>query len=155
MRKKFSREDNNNFDEVSVSKHDMHTTLLDYIGSFAHEILKSQPFMKNKYPLDFWTQLFHHCQQGEEKRLEKDSIKWGYAVRIALFARKFLSLTEQEQKYILSANEDKVKWRGDDMKEFYRIARATLDHYDLSEKEKDNYRKNAMSMAMNIKNAYK
>ena len=149
-----SKYKNDSVDDAIKSKFDMHTNLLEFVGYFAHDILKPEPFMRNKNPLTFWTDLFHKCEFGEEKKINKVHLVWGYAVRVAIFARKFKSLTQAEQEYIIAANDEKIKWRGDDMEDFYRIVAATQDYRELSIEQKSNYRKRCLMMASKFRQMY-
>lgn len=64
-----------------------------------------------------------------------------YVCRVIALASKFSRLSEEDRRYIISAKEDGVYWRGDDMELFQRIAPDVSVYKDLSGDAKDLYRK--------------
>jgi len=150
MRKKFSKDE-----PISNSspKLDGHTTILEYIGSSASDILEPMSFM-HLPPLEFWTKLFEHESYMEGKRPVKESIKWPYVERLVILARKFKSLSNEDRNFILSSRKSGVFWRGDDIEQFIKIVDSTLDYRDLTSEEKDKYRKNLLKMSSAFKNMY-
>ncbi len=150
MRKKFSKEDNTSSQEPKL---DGHTTMLEYIGSYASDILSPMSFM-HLTPLEFWKGLFEKENYGEGKRHDKETIRWPYVERLVILARKFKSLFDEDRKFILSSRKSGVFWRGDDMSQFIKIVDATLDYRELTNEEKDRYRKNLLKMSSAFKNMY-
>lgn len=67
------------------------------------------------------------------------------------YRAKFMRLTATDQRYILSAQEDGIEWRGDDISMFRRIVAETLAYRDLSDSEKAEYRRSIIERVMNLR----
>lgn len=70
----------------------------------------------------------------------------GYLQRVDDYMRRFLSLTEAEQRYVIASKEDGCYWRGDDVRAFPLVVDETVKYKSLSEMGKAAYRKNTIAM---------
>lgn len=67
-------------------------------------------------------------QQREEQpqqRTQRDGSSvtiWPYGTRVLHQARRFLSLPEGVQQFIIAAAQDEIHWRGEDIESFQRVA---------------------------------
>ena len=141
-------------DEVEIKPGiDMSITLFDYFSRRADErnidLLGQLRIMGSKNPLNFYQTIFENQKEHEKKREFKETVKWPYAERLVYLVQKFRTLDFEDQQTITDAVEAlQIYWRGDDMPMFEKIIDETIMYRKLSEKEKQEYRKNLMTSAL-------
>jgi hypothetical protein len=155
MQKKFKHAANKPAETANAGfDADMHISLLDYILSYAPDVLQAQQIMAGASALRFWQETFQPPAPGEGKRRMKEVVRWPYAERLVYLAREFLKLDERRQRYIIKAAQAQIWWRGDDLKRFQAIVAAHLDYRQLNETERLHYRKRLMSIAKTLINRH-
>ena len=155
MAKKFKDDPHNNPAPAAVQTDaDLRITLLDYLLDYAPEILQAHTIMQGASALRFWQETFEPATSGEGKRRLKEIVRWPYAERLAYLAREFLKLDERRQAYIVKAAQAKIWWRGDDLHRFRSIVAAHLAYRNLSETERQHYRKRLMNIAKTLANRH-
>lgn len=68
-----------------------------------------------------------------------------YRQRVADYVRRFLDLSQQDQRYVIAAREDGCYWRGDDMAIFPNIVDETVKYKSMTDTEKAAYRKSCIA----------
>jgi hypothetical protein len=63
---------------------------------------------------------------------------------------KYMGLTEEEQKYVVAAREDNIRWRGDDMAFFRTVAENTMVWRDLDDDGKARLKVETIRKAKNF-----
>jgi hypothetical protein len=81
--------------------------------------------------------LERHCQEESPYRRSKADSKsssslvkwywdWPYLMRLKIQTHKFLMLIEDDQRYIVTAREAGIPWRGDEIDFFRRVVGASF-----------------------------
>jgi hypothetical protein len=126
-------------------------TLERYVSQFGDDILKYQKFFNGMEALEFWKYLFDPEGRTEHQFPVKNTVEWPYANRLIYLARKFIKLSDHDRDFIQMARNQKVFWRGDDIKHFDLIVEETLDFRSLKPDEKERYKKRIWDMAMTLR----
>lgn len=144
--------DYNNGNNAAQAKPSMGITLLEFIMKRDPGLLAPMAIMNGKNVLNFFQELFSPPKLEEGKRELENSIAWSYAERLIYSIRKFRGLDTMAQQEIIDASKFKIWWRGDDPEKFSQLIDETLHYRELSEQEKNTYRKTAMAQALTFLN---
>lgn len=136
--------------ESAINQDTMDITLSGYVTKYAPDIMKSLTEMRGENPVDFFSRIFEKAKKGEEKQLQKSSIKWAYAQRVVTLARSFIALDHAERRFVMQAADEKIWWRGDDMKFFNTVVTETYAYRGLTPAQQEKYRKQIWRVAGNL-----
>ncbi|MFA5875235.1 MAG: hypothetical protein WC901_00910 [Candidatus Margulisiibacteriota bacterium] len=110
------------------------------------EFNKQLPVMSGELPLLFYQFLLEQPAGNEGRRFVGDRIVWPYVDRLVNCALIFSKMGKDDQEYIVKARkqETPIWWRGDEMENFKIIARESYRFNQMSEEDKQKYKKSAM-----------
>jgi len=140
--------------EQKTESVDMNTSISEYITRYAPDILSQSEIMQGVDAISFFIGIFKPSEAYDNKRFVKNSMDWPYANKIIYFARKFLTLSDREQRYIVKASKARIFWRGDDILNFRKIVEETISFRQLSDDEKKQYRKKILEIAKSFTSRY-